>query len=657
VRGAALVATVAYHLGHLSGGFLGVDVFFVLSGFLVTSLLLAEARGRSSVAIGAFWLARLRRLGPAVLAVTPTVLVMAWAVGWPSSRFDELAVDGAATLTWWQNWHQIVAGQSYWDPSPSPLRHTWSLAVEEQFYLVWPAAAALLLSWAITRRRAAARTVGMVAMTLAVSGAVWHLALAHRVDDAGLSRVYLGTDTRAFALLAGCALACTRWGLTADRSATAGRGTSRLLSAGGATGLVGLALLVVSQEVDDPALFRRGGFVVTAVLALAVVAHQAAVEGEPLLARLGTGPVGRSVGAASVTLGWLGRRSYGIYLWSWPIQVLATHRWPDQLQWTRSVLVVAASLTLAEVSFRVLEEPLRRRTGWASTPARRRPVWMGGVAVSALVVVLVAGAATTAPVHERLETADALDLALEPPTTAEPGAGGDEGLGVLVLGDSVSFTVGLYKPPPLALPEGVAWVDSRAVIGCGLLAAAGWEYPGGRSFAPPSGGDCVGQARAERLGLAQRPDVVVMFPGAWEVFSVRSPGGEVVQDRTPRMAEVLEAALVTRARAARDAGAAFLVVGWACPGEGTPPARRDPVFVRWVNDVFRSAMAAARSDGVDARYVEPGAESCNGGPTGRPTVAKQGWMADSNHVIGQEQGERFWRDWLAPVLAREFATR
>ena len=659
VRGAAVAATVAYHLGYLRGGFLGVDVFFVLSGFLVTSLLLAEAAaGDQGIDLRAFWLARLRRLAPAVFVVTPAVLAGAWLVQWPSSRLDDLAVDGAATLTWWQNWRQIVAGQSYWDPSPSPFRHAWSLAIEEQYYVLWPLAAVVLVAWATRRLRSRRRVVGTVAGALAVAGAAWHLWLAHRLAVADLSRVYLGTDTRVFSLLGGCALACSPWGLVGDPAAggpARPAGPSRALRVGAVLAGVSLVALGATVHVSDPAFFRSGGFVVVALLAAMVVAHQATVvPADP--AAVVVGPRRRVSGVIAAVLSWLGRRSYGIYLWSWPIQVLAQHQWPDGPRALRSVAVVAVSLVVAELSFRWLEHPLRHRSGWAATRARRLPAWATGAVVSAAAVVAVYGAATPAPTHERLETADALDLASEAPTTTA--AGSPPGLGVLVLGDSVSFTVGLYKPNPFNLPEGLAWIDSRAVIGCGLLAADGWEYPDGSGdFTAPSGGDCVIQAEVERLGLAQRPEVVVMFPGAWETFAVRSPDGEKIEARSPRMAEVLEATLLDRALAAHEVGGAFLVVAWACPGEGTPEERTDPAFITWVNDVFRSATAQARAQGVDARYVEPGPESCTGGVTGAPTAAKQTWMADSNHVLGQEQGERFWREWLAPLLLSELADR
>ncbi|MBK6855544.1 MAG: acyltransferase [Microthrixaceae bacterium] len=681
-----MAATVAYHLGYLPGGFIGVDVFFVLSGFLVTSLLLTEVEpdgsetSRAAIDLRSFWVARLRRLTPAVLVVTPTVLWTARVAGWPASRLDELAVDGAATLTWWQNWRQILAGQSYWDPSPSPFRHAWSLSIEEQYYLVWPLVAALVVV-GLARRSGwnpwlLRRSIATVAGLGALVSAAWHVILAHRLDRADLSRVYLGTDTRVFALLIGCALACSRWGLRRsftredpDDGApapddppsrhragdTAGEvGTTAGLRNAGAVSTVVLVILAMMMEVDDPRLFRSGGFVAVAMLAAVVVAGQAAPPRlSPATAPMGLGWV---VGGL---LSWLGSRSYAIYLWSWPIQVLASYRWPTMARGLLSAGVVVSALVAAEVSHRLVEDPLRRGRGWAAAPWRRRPAWVLGVVTASVSVIGAYGAATVAPVHQRLETADALEQALARPSMPPEASGsGAEGLGVLVIGDSVSFTIGLYKPERDALPAGLRWLDSRAVIGCGVMAAQGWEYPDDEGgFVVPSSGDCVRQADAEKLGLAQRPDVVVTFPGAWETEAVRSPDGEVVAARSPRMAEVLSDNLVARATEAHRVGAAFIVVAWACPGEGTPPGRADPEFIDWVNGVFRSAMGRARRSGADARYLEPGPESCTGGLAGTPTEARRGWMADSNHVLGWEQGLSFWNEWLGPALVEEMTQR
>src|SRR6478735_4160186 len=139
LRGAAVAAVLLYHADYLPGGWLGVDLFFVLSGYLITSLLLAERQATDGTALKSFWIRRLRRLMPALLAMLCGVAV--YAVIWARAiDLEQIRADGIATLFYVANWHTILQGTSYWDISkaPSPLQHTWSLAIEEQFYFVWP---------------------------------------------------------------------------------------------------------------------------------------------------------------------------------------------------------------------------------------------------------------------------------------------------------------------------------------------------------------------------------------------------------------------------------------------------------------------------------------------------------------------------------------
>ena len=702
----AVAAVVAYHLGYLHGGFLGVDVFFVLSGYLVTSLLLAESGGGSGIDLRAFWLARLRRLAPAVLVMVPVVLVAAMALRWPSNRLRALSIDATATLTWWENWRQIAAGQSYWDSNPSPFRHAWSLAIEEQFYVVWPLIAAVLAWLALRRVASTRRMVGALAFAACAMSAAVHLWVAHRVDDSELSRVYLGTDTRVFAILIGCALACTGWGMVADADADADAdagadGVSSLEPGGhhserddpidgfeslrprsvagidfaAVVSAAVLAIMTVMAQVSAPRLFREGWLLAASLLALVIVAAAATPGVSPV--RTLAGRFGVTLTVPAQVASYLGLRSYGIYLWSWPIQVLAQHRWPSSPRALRSVLVVVLALAVAEASFRFVENPIRRSTGWARSRLIRRPAWGLSIMAAALAVAAGLHVATPSPVHEQLETADALALARSqpaPPTRVDdgiadgsgdpdPGPGldgqdttGAGGLHVLVIGDSVSFTVGYYKPGMFDLPPGIGWIDSRSVIGCGVLAVDEYQYPAeAGGFGQAAGGDCVIQAEVEALGLAEEPDVVVMLPGAWEVFAVRSPDGEVIAPMTEPMRAVLVAELVERARAADEVGAALLLVGWGCPPEGTPQDRSDPDYIVWANATFRAAATEARDRGLDARYADPGDAACAGGPTGEPTEAKRSWMGESNHVTGQESGVRLWHEWLGPLIVEAMA--
>src|ERR1700686_3714230 len=176
LRGLAVAAVLLFHGGHLSGGFLGVDAFFVLSGFLITSLLLAEARDRGGIALGAFWARRARRLLPALAGVLAGVALYAVLFAKP----DELATirgDALATIGYFANWRAIFNSRDYWTlfRSPSPLDHTWSLAIEEQFFLVWPLVVAVLVRGC--RGRAAAARLFVVSVVLALASLTWTLVI------------------------------------------------------------------------------------------------------------------------------------------------------------------------------------------------------------------------------------------------------------------------------------------------------------------------------------------------------------------------------------------------------------------------------------------------------------------------------------------------
>ena len=206
LRGAAVVAVLLYHGGYLEGGYLGVDLFFVLSGYLITSLLLAEQRATGAIRLRTFWVRRIRRLVPALLLVLAGVAVYAWLWATPVD-LTTIRRDGLATLFYVANWHTILRGVSYWDISlaPSPLQHTWSLAIEEQFYLVWPLVVAGLARFG---RAAAAQRLLRLCCLLAVVSAALFVALP--LLGMSTTRAYEGTDTRATALVLGAAWAAYR---------------------------------------------------------------------------------------------------------------------------------------------------------------------------------------------------------------------------------------------------------------------------------------------------------------------------------------------------------------------------------------------------------------------------------------------------------------
>ena len=301
LRAFAVVAVLLYHAGvaAVPGGFLGVDVFFVLSGYLITSLLLAERERTGRIDLLRFWARRARRLLPAAVLVV-VASVAAIAILHPREA-GPLRGDAIASLFYVNNWHQILAERSYFDAfeRPSLLQHLWSLAVEEQFYLLWPLALGACLS-ALGRGRTVA-----VTLVAGVCSAVFMAFLFQPGTDP--SRVYYGTDTHAVGLLVGALLAFA-WPLRPLVSVPRRRAAAAL-DAGAALAGAAVLIAMLTWQDYDPWVYRGGIAVVsiaTAVL-VAAIAHPAS-------------RAGRWLGVAPLL--WIGRRSYGIYLWHWPVMAL-----------------------------------------------------------------------------------------------------------------------------------------------------------------------------------------------------------------------------------------------------------------------------------------------------------------------------------------------
>ena len=323
LRAIACLSVMLYHSKVLTGGFLGVDVFFVLSGFLITSLLLEELRSGDGVDLRAFWRRRVFRIVP--LLATVTVAVGGWALVNGSDQAHKTLVGATASLAFVVNW---VAANHV--GSAGALVANWSVALEEQFYLLWPLALGALYRW-----RRSERTVGWI-----VAGAAGLLAL-HRltvVGSWGVARVWFGPDTQADALLAGCAVAL---GFRC-RSRRAGQ-----------VALVGLAGVLGLAVDSSPSAMRwliPVTILCTAIVVPVLVEHGGWLAWDPLRA--------------------IGRRSYGLYLWSTPISFLAFEVYG--LHGASLVLVVfAATFALTEVTYRLVEVPLRRLG--RRPPAKRSP--------------------------------------------------------------------------------------------------------------------------------------------------------------------------------------------------------------------------------------------------------------------------------------------
>ena len=345
LRAIAVLAVIAYHLdfGWAPGGLLGVGVFFTLSGYLITDLLLGTRAATGSLKLGEFWIRRARRLLPALFLMI--AVVVAWVTLFERSFLPGLRSDVIAATFYVSNWWNIVREASYFARfgPPPPLEHLWSLAVEEQFYLIWPWL--LWLGLRLTRKRPVVTGVTLTGLTLALSTASAIAMLVLYQPGIDPTRVYEGTDTRAFGLLLGAALAMV-WpsrGLSASL-ATRWR---VLLDGVGVAGLVVIALLIWRTSEYSPFLYHGGMLLLTVGTAatVAALAHPASL-------------LGVAVGWAP--LRWIGVRSYGIYLWHWPIIVLTAPSLDQKPTLSLQVLQVAATIIVAALSWRFVEEPIRR---------------------------------------------------------------------------------------------------------------------------------------------------------------------------------------------------------------------------------------------------------------------------------------------------------
>ena len=427
LRALAVVAVIFYHLGAgwAQGGLLGVTLFFVLSGYLITGILVEEIERTGRIDLKNFWIRRIRRLFPAIVVVVAIVALLCALFNHP--LLTKMRPDIPASLFWFQNWWYVFRDLSYFENlgDPSPLTHFWSLAIEEQFYLIWPLV--LLLLYRVFGRKR--KAVGFVCLVLAVASAVWMAVLFNPEGDP--TRVYYGTDTRAFSLLIGALLAFVWPSRRAEYVGRVNAG-SGLLKGIDIMGIVALAAIVVMMVLVDgmSAFMYRGGLVLTSFLTGIVMI--ALVMPDGLLARI------FSIGP----LVWIGKRSYGMYLWHYPLILLLSPIDPAASghSWWFYLLVFALTFAVSGLSYRFVEDPIRHgligaqlaklREQGAGAFVRsklRRPLPL--VCSCACVAVLVAAAigcivtpnATTVPEGAVKSTGSAVDAAV--PEDSATGAG------------------------------------------------------------------------------------------------------------------------------------------------------------------------------------------------------------------------------------------
>ena len=555
LRGLAVIGVLFFHADHLRGGFLGVDLFFVLSGWLITRLLLIETSRTGNVALGAFWGRRLRRLLPAVLALLVAVSAYAWWAGDTAARVDTTS-SGPWAQWYVANWHMISGAGDYWASfsEPSMFGHLWSLAIEEQFYVVWPLVIAALWRLARNPLRAAqaTTTVAIVASTTAA------IVLA---TTSGATRVYMGTDTRAASILCGALAAMP----------TASRLWARMMSTRLGDAVVaacGVAVAAMWWFVDGTAsewLFRGGLTVHAAACAVViggVVARRDSTRRRSVVATcLSTPLLQRS-----------GQLSYSLYLWHWPVYIVVADR-TDLDGWALTGVRLGVTTAVAVAGYVMVEQYVRRRARWAHG---QRGVAATAVAMAAVSIWWVAVPAPTrtiagldasrvlAPVSAATSTSlpDSLSSTITPsdptsvdtvtastlttaPTTLIP----VQPASLMVVGDSIWLELVLWNAEHGIVDEWTIGGDVR--LGCGTLSDDNRPWCDGRL---ESWADTV-----EEIS----PDVVLMGLSHWDAYDVTLDGVDIAYG-TPEFTTAVLGAWAENVDVLSASGATVVVTSIPC---------------------------------------------------------------------------------------------
>ena len=617
IRGLAVAAVLLFHGGvsWAPGGFLGVDVFFVLSGFLITTLLIEEMAERGGIGLRAFWTRRARRLIPALVVTVVAVVATAHLIAEGRSP-ESVRFDAAAALGYVANWRFIVSGADYFNRAagPSPLEHTWSLAVEEQFYVVWPLVALLVLRY---------RTwlLGVVAVVAAAGSAI---AMAVLADDGDISRAYFGSDTRVHVVLIGAAAAVVvhRW-RAADEHL---RPPAWAWDVAGAFGVAAVGFAIARAGGQELGLYR-GGFA-------ALAASTAIVAGSVVLA-----PAGGIAAVLSLPpLRWLGEISYAAYLWHWPAYLLLTSSRTGLEGGQLLAVRLGATVAVATASTWLIENPIRRGVVL--------PGFRAGIVLPVVAAVL-AGGLVLDGVSRRPEPAGAgaddvaavsAPAVLAPPAPGEPAR-------LLVVGDSVAQTLsqGLAAE---AIQAGFQ-PSEHAVLGCGIVRGGPFKYFGNIDQQPPQCEDWP--VVWDRVVGERNPHVVLLIVGRWEVMDRMYEGrfrrvGQRVFDAYLR-AELRRAIDVLTSRGARLAIATAPYYRRGERPDGGIWPEDEPWRVDRFNELVREVAAGLPGQ---VTVVDLNAETTS--RPGRYTASVDGVRMRYDGVHFTRPGARRQAPWLLPQL-------
>ena len=494
IRALSIILVLLFHggFGWAAGGFFGVDSFFVLSGFLITALLVKEWAKSDTIILRRFWSRRARRLLPAVFVLLIGIAFYAWLVA-PADSHAALRANSLSTLFYVANWHQIVSGQSYFAQAavPSPLLHTWTLAIEEQFYLIWPLIVLGILKW----RRSIKALLGFT-VAAAIASAVEMALLFHPGSDP--SRLYYGTDTRAQDLLVGAivALVLSHRGPAHTRR---GKHSMSLLV------VVAMAGFTVewTRLTTNSAMLYRGGFLLGDVLVGLVILGVVQVPHGLPARMLGWRP-----------LAYTGKISYGLYLWHWPIFLTLTGTRTGLTGWSLFLPRVAVTFAFAITSAHFVENPIRRggiRTwkAWVVTPLA------AGVTAAAVLVATASPVATATATATPTGTSSSTGL-----SSAELGelntthAFTTNPVRFMLLGDSIAVTLGFGLEVKSQPVWGVENLFEGATLGCDLDPQLQVKVSGSQGIATPG---CKNwQTIWPGYVKNVRPEVVGLLLGRWE---------------------------------------------------------------------------------------------------------------------------------------------
>lgn len=616
MRALAVAAVLAYHadLPFARGGFLGVDAFFVLSGYLITGLLLAEWRANGSVNLAAFWARRARRLLPALFLVLAAIAGYA-IVSAESAQLDKLRSDSLATLGYFTNWRLAFSGESYFDQFslPSPLRHTWSLAIEEQWYAFWPLLLAVLLWW----RRGSPRVLLAVAVAMAAGSA---LLMAWLYDpQADPSRVYYGSDTRAQSLLVGAVLAM----LLAQHGPLRARASRWLLQLTAVAGVAYVGWLWVATP-DNSQFLYRGGLLLSAVAVAVVIT--AVVQPQP-------GPLGRLLSVDPLRR--LGLISYGVYLWHWPIFLALTPERTGLGDTSLLAAKIALTLAVAGSSYYLLEMPVRRgalrtwRVSWAVAPAVTAVLAVGLVMATRGGTQLLAPTANGARASLTVPTSDVLAVASGPELAAAPTR-------VLLVGDSVALKMapGLFSRQE----QRNFRLRDATIVACGIVRG---DTKSRKGISAPSA-ECEDRPQRWRAEVESfRPDVVVMLSALWDGRDHRVDG-RILDFGTPEADAywLSEMQVAIDLLSSKGAEVAILTAPYF-PTQGLAPERID-----WLNRLYRKA-ADRNPDSVTVldlnRFLYP---------TGEFTAGINGVNVRGDGYHFSQEGADMVGRWLAPKISK-----